>query len=297
MQLFKETHIDFMKYRKVMYLLSSSVAVIGMIIFFMRGSANFGIDFRGGTLVSYKFPQVINVGDVRNALRESGLSESIIQSSNEGKGIIIRTSGDQRKEIEEIINKKFASSNPIIEQEITIGPVAGKLLQKQALLAVTFALIGILVYTAFRFKFIWGFSAVLMLFHDTLFMVGMFAITKREISLSVIAAILTVLGYSINDTIVVFDRIRENLKGSASRGKPLAEVINSSINQMLSRTILTSFTTIITVFALLIWGGPVLKDFAFALALGIIEGTYSSIYIAAPLIIELSKGFKIKPTF
>ena len=296
MQFFKNPHIDFMKYRKVMYLLSLSVAVIGMIIFFMRGSANFGIDFRGGTLVRYKFEQLVDTGHVRDALKEAGLSESIIQSYNEGKGIIIRTSGDQRKEIEEIINKKFVSSNPIVEEEITIGPIAGKLLQKQALLSVTFALIGILLYTAWRFKFIWGFSAVLMLFHDALFMIGMFAITKREISLSVIAAILTVLGYSINDTIVVFDRIRENLRGS-SRGKPLAETINASINQTLSRTILTSFVTLITVFALLIWGGPVLRDFAFALALGIIEGTYSSIYIAAPLIIELSRAFKMKPTF
>ena len=292
MRFFKETHIDFMKYRKVIYILSLSVVVIGMIIFFLRGPANFGIDFTGGTLVRCKFTQVVDTGNMRNSLKEGGLSESIIQSYAEGKGILIRTSGEKRKEIEEIINKKFSSFNPTIEEEITIGPVVGALLKKQAILAIIFALVGILLYTAWRFEFVWAFSAVLMLFHDALFMVGMFAITKREISLSVIAAILTVLGYSINDTIVVFDRIRENVK--ISRGKPFPEVINASINQTLSRTTITSFTTLLPVFALLFLGGPVIKDFAFALAIGIIEGTYSSIYIAAPLIIELSKVFKIK---
>ena len=292
MRFLKDTHIDFMKYRHVVYILSLSVVVAGMIVFFIRGQANFGIDFTGGTLVRYKFSQVVDTGAVRNSLREADLKGNIIQSYDGGKGVIIRTAGDKRKDIKEIIDNKFASYNPIAEEEITIGPIVGKMLKKQAILAITFALLGILIYTAWRFKFVWGFSAVLMLFHDALFMVGMFALTRREISLSVIAAILTVLGYSINDTIVIFDRIRENMK--ISRGKSLTEIINTSINQTLSRTIITAGTTLLPVLALLILGGPVIRDFAFALTIGIIEGTYSSIYIASPLIIELSKLFKVK---
>ncbi len=161
-----------------------------MVTFFLRGQANFGIDFTGGTLVRYKFAEVVDIGNIRNSLKEAGLDGSSIQSYEGGKGIIIKTAGEQRKEIEEIINKKFASFNPIIEEEITIGPVVGKLLKKQAITAIILSLVGILIYLAFRFQFIWGVSGVLCIFHDALFMVAIFALTKREISLSVIAAIL-----------------------------------------------------------------------------------------------------------
>lgn len=292
MKFLKETHVDFMKYRKIAYAISLSIIIIGLVTFFLRGQANFGIDFTGGTLIRYKFAKVVDVGDIRNSLKEAGLSESIIQSYDNGEGIIIRTAGEQRKTIKEIIGKKFLSSNPIVEEEITIGPVVGKLLQKQAIVAVVLSLLGILIYMAFRFQFIWGVSGVLCIFHDALFMVAIFALTKREISLSVIAAILTILGYSINDTIVIFDRIRENMK--FSKKQPLHDLINTAVNQTMSRTIITSFTVLLTVLAILFLGGPVIRDFAFAMTVGVVVGTYSTVYIAAPLLVELQKLFRIK---
>ncbi|MBU0533807.1 MAG: protein translocase subunit SecF [Candidatus Omnitrophica bacterium] len=292
MRFIKDTNIDFMKYRKIAFIASSSLVLIGLISFFLRGPANFGIDFTGGTLVRYKFSESVNTGDVRNALAEAGLAKSTIQSYNAGKGVLIKTAGETRKEIQTVINSKFVSFIPLVEEEITIGPVVGNLMKRQALIAVFFALIGILIYTAWRFKFTFGFAAVICLFHDVLFTVGIFSLARKEISLSVVAALLTIVGYSLNDTIVVFDRIRENMK--LSRHKHIPETINASINQTLPRTIITSGTTLVPVLALLFLGGPVIKDFAFALAVGIVVGTYSSIYIASPLVIELSRLLKVK---
>lgn len=292
MRFFKETKIDFMQHRKTAFIASSCFILIGLISFTLRGSANFGIDFTGGTLVRYKFTEVVQIGDVRDALKEVGLDKGIIQSYDSGKGVLIKTPGETRKEVESIIDKKFASSSPIVEEEVTIGPVVGRLLKKQALLAMTFALIGILLYIGWRFEFTFGFAAVICLFHDVLFTVGIFSLTKREISLSVIAALLTIVGYSLNDTIVVFDRIRENLK-LHHRHPNTPEIINTSINQTLSRTIITAGTTLLPVLALLFLGGPVIKDFAFALAIGILIGTYSSIYIASPLLIVMRKSLKV----
>ncbi len=293
MKFLRDTNIDFMKYRKFAFIASSIFVLIGLISFFLRGEANFGIDFTGGTLVRYRFAEAINTGDVRNSLSEAGLEKSTIQSYDNGEGILIKTAGEARKEIQKIINDKFSSFSPVVEEEISIGPVVGNLLKRQALIAVFFALIGILIYTAWRFKFVFGVSAVICLFHDVLFTVGVFSLTRREISLSVIAAFLTIVGYSLNDTIVVFDRIRENMK-LHHRHPNIPEIINASINQTLSRTIITSGTTLIPVLALLFLGGQVIKDFAFALMVGIVVGTYSTIYIASPLVIELSKFLKTK---
>jgi len=282
-----------MQYRKTAIIASSCFILIGLISFALRGSANFGIDFTGGTLVRYKFSEVVQTGDVRNWLEEIGLSKATIQSYDNGKGILIKTPGETRKEVENIINNKFASLNPIVEEEVTIGPVVGRLLKKQALLAMTFALIGILLYIGWRFEFTFGFAAVICIFHDVLFTVGIFSLTRKEISLSVIAALLTIVGYSLNDTIVVFDRIRENLKFQ-HKHRNIPEIINTSINQTLSRTIITAGTTLLPVLALLFLGGPVIKDFAFALAIGILIGTYSSIYIASPLLIVMRKNLKVR---
>ena len=293
MKFLKETNIDFMKYRKTAFIISSSFILIGLISFVLRGEANFGIDFTGGTLIRYKFPEVVRVEDVRESLKEIGLEKAIIQSYDNGRGVLIKTQGETRKEVENIIDKQFASLSPIVEEEVTIGPVVGRLLKKQALLAMTFALIGILVYIGWRFEFTFGFSAVICLLHDVLFTVGIFSLTRREISLPVIAAFLTIVGYSLNDTIVVFDRIRENVKLS-HRKRHLPETVNSSINQVLSRTIITSFTTLLAVLALLFLGGSVIRDFAFALAVGILIGTYSSIYIASPLLIVMGRKLKVR---
>ena len=288
MRFLKETHIDFMKYRKTAFIVSSSLILVGLISFFIRGEANFGIDFTGGTLVRYKFAQTVDTGEIRNALKEADLGKSVIQSYEGGKGILIRAAGEKRKEIESVIDKNFSSFNPEVMEERTVGPVIGELLKKKAMLAVIFAMVGILLYVGWRFEFTFAFSAVICLLHDVLFTMGIFSLTRREISLPVIAAFLTIVGYSLNDTIVVFDRIRENTKISPRR-RLLPEVINSSINQVLSRTIITSLTTLLAVLSLLFLGGPVIRDFAFALAIGVVIGTYSSIYVASPLLVEMSK--------
>lgn len=292
MRFLQTTNIDFMKYRRLFFLLSLSLIVIGMVAFFLRGKSLFGIDFTGGTLVRYKFQKIVDVGDVRRALERGGLAKSIIQSYDGGKGILIRTSGEKRKEIEKIIDSNFSSSLPEIVEERTVGPVVGEMMKKKALLAVVFAMIGTLIYIAWRFQFRFGLSAIICIIHDVLFTLGIFALTGTEISLPVIAAFLTIAGYSLNDTIVVFDRIRENLKTSGKRA--LYSVINDSINQTLPRTIITSLTTLLAVMALLFFGGAVIRDFAFAMAVGIVVGTYSSVYIASPLLVEMARRQRIR---
>jgi preprotein translocase subunit SecF len=175
-------------------------------------------------------------------------------------------------------------NNPFTVRNVqVVGPTVGKQLEKQATLATLYSLLGMLIYLWFRFQLIYGVAAVIACFHDTLITVGFFALTNQEISLTVIAAILTLVGYSMNDTIVVFDRIRENLR--LSRREPLSDVVNRSINQTLSRTVLTSGLTFLTVLSLYIYGGPVLRGFSFALVVGILIGTYSSIAIAAPMLV------------
>lgn len=290
MRFIKETNIDFMKYRKIAFIVSSAIIIIGLISFFLRGIANFGIDFTGGTLVRYEFEKKVEIGHIRHALEKEGIHNSIIQSYSpleREKGILIRTPGEIHREIKEAIHKNFSFYGPQVVEERVIGPLVGGLLKRQATLAITFAMIGILLYIAWRFKFKYGICAVICLIHDVLFTVGIFSLTGREISLPVIAALLTIIGYSLNDTIVVFDRIRENLK--IFRGRELTAIINSSINEVLSRTILTSLTTLLAVLSLLFLGGVVIRDFALALAIGVVIGTYSSIYIAAPLLVVLEQ--------
>lgn len=276
-----------MRYRKVAFLISCLFILIGSTAFLMRGWANFGIDFASGTLVMYKFTPKVEVGQIRQALAKEGLVNSVIQSYDKGKGILIRTPGEEREAINRIITTSFASYSPQVEKEETVGPVVGNLLKQQALKAIIFALLGILIYIAWRFEFRFALAAVICLFHDVLITVGVFALTQREISLPVIAALLTIVGYSLNDTIVVFDQIRENLK-IAGR-KDISSTINASINQVLSRTLVTSLTTLLVVLSLLFLGGVVIQNFAFALAVGIIVGTYSSIYVASPLLASWQK--------
>jgi len=294
MRFLRETQIDFMKYRKGAFILSCLVILAGIIAFLLHGQDNFGIDFTGGTLVRYKFAQKVSIGEIRQALVKKGLGDSVIQSFDfeQDQGILIRTRGKKREEIESTINTAFASSLPQILEEKTVGPVVGDLLKRQALKAIIFALLGILIYIAWRFEFRFASAAVICLFHDVLITVGVFALTQREISLPVIAALLTIVGYSLNDTIVVFDQIRENLKAGGRKDFP--SIINSSINQVLSRTLVTSLTTLLVVLSLLFLGGAVIQDFAFALAIGIVVGTYSSIYIASPLLATWEKLKKSK---
>jgi preprotein translocase subunit SecF len=251
-----------------------------------------GVDFKGGTQVQVKFVNQPDTNGIRQAVEAAGIKDAKIvvfdKVENHQMLISLPEQSDEsaldtgRKKIVDALQAHY--NNPIVSTSVqVVGPTVGKQLEKQAALATLYSLIGMLIYLWFRFELIYGVAAVVAVFHDTLITVGFFALTDQEISLTVIAAILTLVGYSMNDTIVVFDRIRENLR--LSRREGLTEVVNRSINQTLSRTVLTSGLTFLTVLALYLFGGEVLHGFSFALVVGILIGTYSSIAVAAPMLV------------
>jgi preprotein translocase subunit SecF len=251
-----------------------------------------GVDFRGGTQVQAQFKQTPDPNEIRQAMDAAGIKDARIQNYDEPSNneVLISLPEQQnessldagRQQIVDALHAHY--NNPFTVRNVqVVGPTVGKQLEKQALLATLYSMLGMLVYLWFRFQLIYGVAAVVACFHDTLITVGAFALMNREISLTVIAAILTLVGYSMNDTIVVFDRIRENLR--LNRRESLPDVVNRSINQTLSRTVLTSGLTFLTVLSLYIFGGQVLRDFSFALVVGILIGTYSSIAVAAPMLV------------
>ncbi len=293
MRFIKEVpHIDFMAKRKIGYAISAFLIILSLVSIAVKGEKILGIDFTGGSLLNFYFAKPVPPQEIRAVLNAPDIQASI-QSYEGNKGFIFRTRQKNLRKLREIIKEKFASYQPVLREERTIGPVVGKLLRKQALLAVIFAMIGMLIYLAWRFEFVFGASAVLCLFHDIIITVGICALTSRPISVPLIAAFLTVVGYSANDTIVLFDRVRENLK--LMRGKTFSLIINESINQVLSRTILTSLTTLLALFALFFLGTATIKNFSFAIIVGIIVGTYSSIFIASPMVLAWRKDKKRRP--
>ncbi|MFH1846917.1 MAG: protein translocase subunit SecD [Candidatus Omnitrophota bacterium] len=283
-QFFKKPNIPFVKFRKHAYIFSVIIIAIGMFLFVGRGQKNYGIDFAGGTLQQFKFHEAIAVDGVRGVLSDIGLGESSVQQFEEGKGLIIRSFEGHTEEIISGLENKFGKDSFEVMRVEEVGPAVGADLRMAAIKALIFAMIGICLYISFRFEFRFAITAIIALVHDVLVSVGMIALTGREISLPVIAALLTIVGYSINDTIVLFDRIREDRK--FMRKADPGEIINASINQTLSRTVLTSLTTLLVVFALFFFGGKVINDFSFVLLVGILVGTYSSIFIASPLLID-----------
>lgn len=264
-----------------------------------RSPVPLGVDFRGGTQVEVQFKQKPDIEQIRQATATAGINDaSIVNYDVPSKNEVLISLPEQhaestldsgRQQIENALRTKFGESSFDVRNVQVVGPTVGKQLEKQATLATLYSLLGMLVYLWFRFQLIYGVAAVVACFHDTLITVGAFAlldsfgIKGMEINLTVIAAILTLVGYSMNDTIVVFDRIRENLR--LSRRESLPDVVNRSINQTLSRTVLTSGLTFLTVLSLFVFGGPVLRGFSFALVVGILIGTYSSIAIAAPMLV------------
>lgn len=254
-----------------------------------------GVDFQGGTQVDVKFTNPPDIEAIRHAVEAAGLKDARITTFGEAANHEVLISLPEetnesaldagREEIVTALHDHYNNSfDPHTGVKVdVVGPTVGHQLEKQATLAVLWSMLGMLVYLWFRFQLIYGIAAVVACFHDTLITVGAFALTGREISLTVIAAILTLVGYSMNDTIVVFDRIRENLR--MNRREPLPDLVNRSINQTLSRTVLTSGLTFITVLSLFIFGGQVLNGFSFALVIGILIGTYSSIAVAAPMLV------------
>jgi len=258
----------------------------------MRSPVPLSVDFRGGTQVQVQFAQTPDLGRIRQATEAAGIKDASVvnydvASNNEVLISLPEQTNESaldmgRQQIQDALTARFGNAFTIRDVAV-VGPTVGKQLEGQALRATLYSMLGMLVYLWFRFQLIYGVAAVVACFHDTLITVGAFALTGQEISLTVIAAILTLVGYSMNDTIVVFDRIRENLR--LSRREALPDVVNRSINQTLSRTVLTSGLTFLTVLSLYVFGGPVLKGFSFALVVGILIGTYSSIAVAAPMLV------------
>ncbi len=256
-----------------------------------------GVDFKGGTHIRVAFTSTPNEDHIRSAMDQAGVRGFTIQRVSEAAGqsgneVIFAlpesTATDQahdqgRAAVESALTTNYHDSGFAVQQIDIVGPTAGKQLTHQAWLATIYSLIGMLIYLWFRFELIYGVAAVVAVFHDTLITVGAFSLTNQEITLTVIAAILTLIGYSMNDTIVVFDRIRENL--AANRRESLSDVVNRSINQTLSRTVISSGLTFLTVLSLYLFGGEVLHGFSFALVVGILIGTYSSIAVAAPMLV------------
>ncbi|MFH1407122.1 MAG: protein translocase subunit SecD [Candidatus Omnitrophota bacterium] len=284
LQFFKETHVNFVKVRKTCYIISIIFIAIGIAAFTMRGKKNFGIEFTGGTLQQFEFAKPVSPDAIREALNEIGLGGSSIQELKPQRDFLIRSYDDTSKQIIEKFRQTFTDNKFELCRLEKIGPVVGKEITQRAIWAIILALIAICIYVGFRFEFKWALAADIALLHDMLVCLGALALTKREISIPVLAALLTMIGYSINDTIVIFDRIRENLK--LMRKADLATIINMSVNQTLSRTILTSVCTMFIVAALYFFGGTVINDFSFVFLVGIITGSYSTIYVAAPLILD-----------
>ena len=297
MEFFRSTNIDWLGKKWLFLGFSLIFSIAGILSLAFWHHLPLGVDFTGGTQVTVHFDQTPNEDHIRQAIDRAGIHDARIQrisgaagqvSNNVIVGLPITSAQDTahdqgRSEVENALQANYHDSSFSVQKVDIVGPTAGKQLQHQALLATIYSLIGMLVYLWFRFELIYGVAAVVAVFHDTLITVGAFSLTNQELNLTVIAAILTLIGYSMNDTIVVFDRIRENL--ALNRRESLSDVVNRSINQTLSRTVLTSGLTFLTVLCLFVFGGEVLHGFSFALVVGILIGTYSSIAVAAPMLV------------
>jgi len=288
-----DINVDFVNKRRVALICSLVVALIGIGSLVVKGGPLYGIDFAGGTLVQVKFDQAPDVGEIRSALAEEGLGSSVIQSLGEDK-VAVRVKSEEGQadtvsdDIFAILSKKFGQERVSLELVEMVGPQVGSDMRRKGMLSILYAMVGILIYVTLRFQFRFALGAIAALIHDIIITVGVFSLFDKEFTLPVIAALLTIIGYSLNDTIVVYDRIRENIKRTPK--EKLAVVVNESINQTLSRTILTSGTTLIVVACLFVLGGEVIHDFSFALLVGVVVGTYSSIYIASPILLLGGKG-------
>jgi preprotein translocase subunit SecF len=291
LEILGKTNIDFMGKRNIAFVFSGVFVLLGIlaVVQISRGAANLGIDFVGGTAVQLKFDQPIRIDEARKALEAHGLSNAELQEFEKENKILIRVKASttiEEKIAERVVAvfaKEFPGNRFVVDSSTEIGPMIGKKLQEDALIAVTISFAGIILYIAARFEFRFGVAAALATFHDVLAVLGGFYLLDKEITLLVVTALLTLAGYSLTDTVVVFDRIRENLR--LRRRDDIQTVINNGINQVLSRTIVTSLTVVLVLIPLTVAGGEVLHDFSLALLWGVIFGTYSSIFVASPLLL------------
>ncbi len=293
-------NIDFIGKRKTAFMVSALLILLSLGSLAFKG-LNFGIDFTGGTLVEVKFDKAPKVADVRAAISPKGYGNAIIQEFGAPEEILIRVQNDDAEKSSNIstaildaLSETFTADAVEMRRVEFVGPQVGEELTEAGIMAVLIAMLAILFYVTIRFQFRFALGADAALLHDITIVLGLFAITGKEFTLPVIAALLTVIGYSLNDTIVVFDRIRENFEANRKRKTPESEteIVNNSLNQTLARTLMTSITTLLVVLALFIFGGEVIHNFAFALIAGILIGTYSSIYVASPVMMSLAGRFK-----
>ncbi len=275
--------IDFMGKRRIAVVCSAILLVISLFALVTRG-LNFGIDFTGGTLIEVGYPQPVELGPIRNALASSGFDGAQVQHFGSSRDVLVRIAPQADKESAQLSEEALAGLRQQDADVETrriefVGPQVGEELTEQGALAMIYALIGILIYIMVRFQWRFAPGAVIALIHDVLIVLGFFAIFRFDFDLTVLAALLAVIGYSLNDTIVVFDRIRENFR-KMRKGTPVV-VVNTSLNQTISRTLMTSITTLLVLISLFVFGGEVIHAFSLALILGVVVGTYSSIYVAS----------------
>lgn len=291
LEILGKTNIDFMGKRKIAFIFSGLMVLLGLVAVVQigRGAANLGIDFAGGTAVQLKFDQAIHIEEARKALENNGLSNAELQEFGQENKLLVRVKTSttiEEKTAERVVAvfaKEFPNNHFLIDSTTEIGPTIGKKLQEDALIAVVISFAGIILYIAARFELRFGVAAALATFHDVLAVLGAFYVLDKEITLLVVTALLTLAGYSLTDTVVVFDRIRENLR--MRRRDTEEATINNAVNQVLSRTIVTSLTVVIVLIPLTLAGGEVLHDFSLALLWGVIFGTYSSVFVASPLLL------------
>ena len=291
MQLIKpDTNIDFVGKRKLALMISAILILIGLASLIVKGGPDYGIDFAGGTLVQVKFSKATDAAEVKKALSGLDLGSPVVQYFGEDQDEFLirveKTSAELQgfsSQILAALEQSYEKGNVDVRRVEMVGPQVGKDLRSKGLQAILYAMLGILVYVSWRFEFRFAVGAIIALAHDVMITLAAFSVFGKEIDLPIIAAFLAIIGYSLNDTIIVYDRIRENL--GKHHKESFSFIVNRSINETLSRTLLTSGTTLLVVLALFVLGGGVIHNFAFAMLVGILVGTYSSIFVASPVLI------------
>jgi len=287
MRLFNNTNIDFLEKSAIAKFLSMALIIAGLASLAMKGGPALSIDFTGGTIAQLQFDKAVDVSELRTKLAENGFENSEIITFGSPNEVLIKTQfSGANSELESNLRTAIKSEFQVRRVE-SVGPKIGKELQSDALSAILLSLLMILIYISFRFDRFYAYGSVVALIHDVLITMGVFSLLSIEIDLTIVAAFLTIVGYSLNDTIVVFDRIRENVIKHARES--LDTIVNISLNSTFGRTIVTSLTTFVVVLSLFLFGGEVIKNFAFALIVGIFVGTYSSIYVASPVMMYFEK--------
>lgn len=289
MQFLTNTNYEFINYRRKAFLVSSALILIGLFSIAFHKGLNYSIDFRGGSILEVRFDEPVRPEELRASVNTADVGTFELQEFGDPREILIRVekssaSGELGTKLIAAFHRDFPDRTIDLRREESVGPRIGKELRSKAFLAIVFAMLGILIYISWRFEFRFAIASVIALIHDVVITLGIFSIFDWEISLAVVAGFLTIVGYSLNDTIVVFDRIREDLRLYSRQ--PYDRVLNTAINRTLSRTILTSGTTLAVVLFLIFMGGSVIRDFSMALLIGVLIGTYSSIFVASPALVE-----------